>query len=724
MGYFDEQLRQRHLTDEFLFNGALDAMASAADGKHVASRFGGMSAENTILLYFGMQPTHGPAPEDAKDLQAEFERVFSPVGINWRKVRLDDRWDKDGISPMIAVRKDNGTPVALLPRKLFGYEFTDTDGKRVRVDRSSRKLFEEEAYCIYRPLPAKKLNSRELFSFMVSQLSAVDILLYLLLMAASSGLALIAPHITKLLFGTILASRDVQLLISISVFLVCYTLAKTFFAVYQSLFRTRLETKQMAAVDAAIIGRLAALPASFFKQYSTGDLTKRTSQLMSICRMLISNIGETGISLVFSIVYFVQIFSFAPALVLPSIVMTLISLAFSVVITMQQLRITGAKIAISYKLSGLTYAMINGIRKIKLAGAEKRMFARWGNLYARKSELEYSPPYLIRFSETIRLALTLTTVIVVYFTAIRHEVSVSDYYAFNAAYANVSAALASMVNMLFTISMLRPAMQGGNPIIQTEPEYAAGKQPISSLSGNIELQNVSFRYEKNQPPVLKDISLKIRQGESVAIVGETGCGKTTLINLLLGFEQPESGNIFYDQKNLSKLDLHSLRRRIGSVLQDSRLFADDIFSNIAITAPYATAEDVWNAAEMADIAEDIRKMPMGMNTFLPEGQGGISGGQRQRILIARALVSRPDILIFDEATSALDNISQKKISDTIAEMKCTRIIVAHRLSTIQMCDRIIVLHKGTIAEEGSYDELIGKNGLFAAFAKRQQVDVQ
>jgi ABC-type bacteriocin/lantibiotic exporter with double-glycine peptidase domain len=238
----------------------------------------------------------------------------------------------------------------------------------------------------------------------------------------------------------------------------------------------------------------------------------------------------------------------------------------------------------------------------------------------------------------------------------------------------------------------------------------------------VELSHVSFRYDDDSPYILNDLSLKIKPGEYVAIVGRTGCGKSTLMRLLLGFEKPEKGAIYYDGRDMSKLDLRSLRRRIGAVMQSGSLFQGDIYSNIVISAPQLTLEDAWEAAEMAGIADDIRAMPMGMQTLISEGQGGISGGQKQRLMIARAIAPKPRLLLLDEATSALDNITQKQVSEALDRMRCTRIVIAHRLSTIRHCDRILVMDGGKIVEDGKYDELIEKKGIFADLVAIQQLD--
>ena len=283
-------------------------------------------------------------------------------------------------------------------------------------------------------------------------------------------------------------------------------------------------------------------------------------------------------------------------------------------------------------------------------------------------------------------------------------------------------AFTALSGIAISVAGIKPVLEMAEPILKETPEVAADKAPVGRVSGRIEVSHVSFRYSEQMPYVLRDMSLTIRSGEYVAIVGRTGCGKSTLVRLLLGFEKPETGAIYYDQHDLNDIDPRSLRRHIGVVIQNGGLFQGDIYSNIAISAPSLTIEEAWEAAEKAGIADDIREMPMGMNTVISEGQGGISGGQKQRLMIARAIAPKPQILIFDEATSALDNKTQKQVSDALDELHCTRIVIAHRLSTIRNCDRILVMDQGAIVEEGRYDELIARNGRFAELVARQRLD--
>ena len=309
-----------------------------------------------------------------------------------------------------------------------------------------------------------------------------------------------------------------------------------------------------------------------------------------------------------------------------------------------------------------------------------------------------------------------------YSAAIKSGVTYDNYVAFTSSFGFVSGAFMEVSSIALMIAGFRPTLEMVSPILEEEPESTGGKQTVTRLGGNIEMSHVCFRYTDTMPDILDDMSIRIKAGEYVAIVGETGCGKSTLVRLLLGFEKPRKGSVFYDGKDISSLDLRSLRRHIGVVMQNGKLLMGSIFENITISAPWLGMDAAWEAAEAAGIAQDIREMPMGMQTMISEGQGGISGGQKQRLLIARAIAGKPNVLIFDEATSALDNITQKKVTEALNSYKCTRIVIAHRLSTIQACDRILLLRGGKIEEDGTYEELIAKKGFFAELVERQRLD--
>ena len=728
MSWFEEQLRYREKSDNADFSDALDSVANAVMGTRLRDALSqneiAGSALEEILKFYHCTPKTEETPLRGGTPEEQIEYRMRPFGIKSRAVTLEKGWYRHAVGAMLGTKKEDGSTVALLPGSISGYRLIDIrTGKRLRLNGKTEQLLDKEAICFYEPLPQKALTMGDLLKFMIQQLSVADFALYLLLMAASAALGLLAPLFTRWLFGDVLRSGNVQVLLSLAVFTVCFSVSRLCFGVFRELTDSRTAIKQNIAVQAAVMNRLMSLPPSFFRKYSAGELSQRASYVQALCSTLFSTVGMTGLTSLFSLIYIGQIFVFAPSLVVPSLLITLATVVLSLVTTFTQMKVTRERMEASAKTSGLTYATITGIQKIKLAGAEKRMFSRWARQYAREAQLAYNPPAFLKISETVSLALSLAGTMILYATAIRNHVSVADYYAFNTAYGMVSSAFTSVISVAVTVANIKPTLEMARPIMEAEPESHDGKESVTTLHGGIELSHVSFRYDGAMPNVIDDLSLKITPGEYLAVVGSTGCGKSTLMRLLLGFETPQKGSILFDKKDISRLDLASLRRKIGTVMQDGKLFLGDIYSNIMITAPELGLDAAWEAAELAAIADDIRAMPMGMNTVIGEGQGGISGGQKQRLMIARAIAPKPKILMFDEATSALDNVTQKKVSEAIETLRCTRIVIAHRLSTVRHADRIIFLDGGRVAEEGTYEELIAKNGSFAELVARQRLEV-
>ena len=726
MGWFDEQIRDRRQYDDEAFSEAFANMASAVMGRRISAavsddRRAAKTAIDDILKYCGVKSRE--VPDSITDVNEQLEYILRPYGIMRRTVRLEGGWYRDAIGVMLGSFRESGKAVALIPGGLSGYTYYDPEtGRRKRIGRKEQHLFGEEAVVFYKPFPLKKLSLSALTGYIVRTLSASDYIMIALATLALSLLGMLSPVISKLLFAQVLPSGSVRLLMAMAVFSVCVSVSMLLVSAVRDMLLARIGTKLSISVDAAAMMRIMSLPADFFRSYSAGELANRVSQIGVLCRMLVSTVLSTGFTSLFSLIYISQIFAYAPALVTPALVVILATVALSLLSSLIQMKVSARQMELSGKESGMTYALISGIQKIKLAGAEKRAFARWGDLYAESARLAYDPPVFLKLNSVISLAISLTGTIVMYYMAVRSGVSVADYYAFSTAYGMVSGAFMSLAGIALSAAQIRPILAMVKPFFDEIPEISDGKQVLTRLSGGIELSHVSFRYSDDMPLVIDDLSLKIRPGQYVAIVGKTGCGKSTLLRLLLGFEKPQKGAVYYDGRDLEKIDLRSLRRRIGVVTQNGKLFQGDIYSNIVISAPWLTQQDAWEAAELAGIAEDIRKMPMGMNTVISEGSGGISGGQKQRLMIARAVAPKPRVLMFDEATSALDNVTQKKVSDALEQLKCTRIVIAHRLSTIRQCDRIIVLDNGKIAEDGTYDELIAADGAFAELVARQRLD--
>ena len=726
MGWFDEQIKDRKRNDDDAFAEAFANMASAITGKKIEASLNNdrtvtKDAIDEILKYYHVKSRE--VPDGISDMNEQLEYLMRPYGIMRRTVKLEEGWYRDAAGAMLGVLAESGRVVALIPTGLSGYSYFDWEtGKRRRINRKNQHLFEEEAIAFYKPFPLKKISLPSLAAYIARTLSVSDYVMIGLATLALSLIGMISPLITKLLFDRVLLSGNVRLLIAIAFFSVSVSVSTLLISAVKNMVTARIETKLNISIEAATMMRIMSLPADFFKQYSSGELSSRASQVGALCKMLASTVLSTGLTSIFSLVYISQIFAYAPMLVVPALLIILATVVFSVISSLVQMNLSTRQMELSGKESGMTYSLITGIQKIKLAGAEKRAFARWGNLYAQSAKLEYGPPAFIELNSVIALAISLVGTLVMYTMAVKSGISVADYYAFTTAYGMVSGAFSALAGIALNVAQIKPMLTMVQPFFDAVPEVSDGKQVLTRLSGGIEMNNVSFRYSENMPLIIDNLSLKIRPGQYVAIVGKTGCGKSTLMRLLLGFEHPQKGAIYYDGKDLERIDLRSLRRRVGVVMQNGRLFQGDIYSNIVISAPWLSQDEAWEAAELAGIADDIRMMPMGMNTIISEGSGGISGGQRQRLMIARAVAPKPKILMFDEATSALDNMTQKKVSESLDALKCTRIIIAHRLSTIKQCDRIIVLDHGKIIEDGKYDELIAKNGFFAELVARQRLD--
>ena len=727
MGWFNDQIRQRMENDQEVLEDSFFRMANAVmdkwnteysrGGKALSQR-----ALTDILRYYHEKPVE--IPEEMTEFSEQMEFTFRPSGLMIRDVELEEGWQNDATGPMLGCLRESGTIVALMPRTVAGYSFRDPEsGKTVRVTKKTAKRFEREAICFYRPLPMKRLGIPDLILYMKNSISHGDLILIAAASLAVTLLGLLVPRVYALLTGPVLQSRNLNLLMGIGMFLLGTAFSSQILSMIRSLLMERIDTKTGIAVESSVMMRILSLPISFFRHYASGDLANRAESVNTLCTTILDNILSVGLNSLMSLLYIGQIFTFAPALVWPSVAIIAITVTLSVVSALMQVDVSRKRMKLDAEDAGMTYAVLNAVQKIRLSGSEQRVFSRWARLYAQKARLQYNPPVFLKVNKVLTTAVSLIGTVVLYYMAIQAGVGNNEYYGFSAAYGQLSAAFTSLAGIAFAVADIRPILEMAEPILKAEPEVASDKETVTRVSGAIEMSHVSFRYSEKTPYILDDLSLKIRAGEYVAVVGRTGCGKSTLVRLLLGFEKPEKGAVYYDNRDLATLDPRSLRRQIGVVIQNGQLFQGDIFANITISAPQLTLDQAWEAAETAGIADDIREMPMGMQTMISEGQGGISGGQKQRLMIARAVAGKPKILIFDEATSALDNKTQRQVSEALDKLKCTRVIIAHRLSTIRNCDRILVMDDGRIIEEGTYDALIAEDGVFADLVARQRLDI-
>ena len=725
MGWFDEQIEDRKKQERRMLTDSYEKLQLTVTGRKSGESF--LEGEDVndaieaLLKYFGIRERTIPA--NVRDLEGRLDYLLSSSDIMYRKVTLEEGWHEDAMGVLITNLAESGAVITVMRDAAGVYSYQDPlTGRTVHVTRAQEKKIGNEAYCFYRPLPLRKITLRDLIQYMASTLSSWDIAAFVMASMAITMVGMILPKLNHILMGEVVTYGSYQLLGAVIGFMFFATVGSFLLAIIKQLLLSRIRVKLSVNVQAAAMMRVLSLPPDFFKKYNSGELSQYLGYMNSLCTTLVDSIFSTAITGVFSLVYLTQIFSYARSLVIPSLVVTVLTLAIGIAANAAQAEINKEQMDLAAKERGLSYALINGIEKIRLSGAENRVFAKWIELYVRDADLKFNPPVIVKMQRVFSAAVTLVGTIVMYYIAVRTGVSVADYYAFNAAYGYISGALAAITSVAMTAATIVPSLELIRPLLDAEPEKHTGRESVASITGNIELSHVTFRYEKEGRKILDDLSLRIPARQYVAIVGKTGCGKSTLLRLLLGFEKPETGAIFYDRKDIQTLDLGSLRKCIGTVLQEGDLFGGSIFENITISAPNLTLDQAWEAAEIAGIADDIRAMPMGMGTMLQEGSGSISGGQKQRIMIARAVAPKPRLLLLDEATSALDNITQKQVSEALDRMKCTRVVIAHRLSTIRHCDRILVMDAGKIVEDGTYEQLIELGGVFAELVERQRLD--
>ena len=725
MAWIKNRIHERKDADQQLMDDSLlDAAKTIVDREFAERKMDDHAAAivaiEHIMRYYRYETVD--VPESVTGIYGQLDFCLRPHGVMYREVKLDKDWYKDSIGPIMAYTVEGGMPIALMPGKIMGYWYFDPEtGLPVKVNALTARQFDEHALCFYRPLPQKKLTIRDLLLYMRECVTVSNVVLKGLAVLGVALVGLLMPRLVGILTGPVLASGEVRALVGIALCIVCVSISQQLISSTATLLSSRLESRARLGVEASMMMRLLSLPTGFFEQYSAGDLKSRFMSVETLCKQIMTLATSAGLSSLASLVYVTQIYAYAPSLVVPALLIVLITVTFSVTTSIVGMKVSKRRMEAAATESGAAYALISGIRKIRLAGAEERVFSKWFGVYAKVADLTYNPPLLMKVNTVISLGITLISNIVLYYLAAKSGVDQSSYFAFTIAYGMIMGAFVSLSNTVTQAANIRPMLEMAEPFLEAVPETSEDKEVVTDIRGDVEFDHVSFRYSHDTPPVLEKLSLSIHAGEYVAIVGKSGCGKSTLTRLLLGFEKPEQGGVLVDGKDIANIDLPSYRRNIGTVMQHDGLFQGSIYYNIVITAPELTVEDAWEAAEIAGIADDIRALPMGMHTVISEGHGSISGGQKQRLMIARAIAPKPKLLIFDEATSALDNKTQKQVTDALDRMGCTRVVIAHRLSTIRHCDRILVLDDGRIAEDGTYDELIEKGGLFAELVERQRV---
>jgi len=545
----------------------------------------------------------------------------------------------------------------------------------------------------------------------------------MLLGLAAGLLALLIPISTGWIFSRIIPAAERSQLLVIIMALAVNAMVIALFELTQGIAALRLETKMGSSVEAGVWNHLLNLPASFFRQYTAGDLAMRAMGIGHIRQIITNSAMSTLLTFAFSIVSFGLLFYYNVWLALLSLVIFLVIVGVTCVGAWVQLPYERKHYHMRGRAVGIVLQLLTGVSRLRVAGAERRALSYWAKTFSAQTRVGFQAQSVANASATFMATVPIIGSAVIFSAVVLSpsgSMSLATFLAFNAAFTQI---LIAAVSTSFTVSMILdvvPLYERAKPILEATPEHQRTKRDPGDLTGDIEVSHVSFRYHNEGAPILEDLSLRAAPGEFIALVGPSGAGKSTVLRLLLGFEKPSAGSIYYDREDLAGVDLQAVRRQIGVVLQNSKLTPGDILSNI-VGSSTLTLADAWEAAKLSGLAEDIKRMPMGMHTVISEGESTFSGGQRQRLMIARAVAAKPKILLFDEATSALDNVTQAKIAKSLESLKVTRIVVAHRLSTIINADRIYVIQRGKVVQQGNYQELSKQGGVFGELARRQLV---
>lgn len=716
---------------------ALSQLASILNTKDSSEAFPGDIKDKLYMAVWHVGQAQGmsiKAPAESKHttvLEDPLEEICKTSQIRSRLVKLTDNWWMKDCGPLLAYYDDTEQPVALLPTSTRSYVIYDTE-KRVRipVNKKNAALIKPECFSFYRCFPSVPLTGKDVLNFTLYGIRP-DLVSLSIYGVAGALLGLFTPWAMATIFDFIIPGAESVQLLYIAMALVVSAIGISIFEFTRNIAFLRIEGKLDYALQSAFIDRLLNLPTNFFRQFSVGDLNMRVMAISQI-RKTLSDVAVTGLLTgIFSVFYVGQMFYYNSSLAWVACGLILLNIIVSLLIGYLDLRYRRQIYSIQGKVSAMVLQFLMGISKLRVAGSESQAFARWANLFTRQRNLAFKAANIQNINMVFNAAYNpLLANIAIYISfvyfmtqslqdeGVSPVMSIGTYLAFNAAFVTFLFSMTMLTQSFLMVINVLPLWERARPILSAKPEVDNTLVHPGGISGQIEMDHITFRYSKDGPVILKDVTIKTEPGKFVAIVGPSGSGKSTLLRLLLGFEIPDTGAIYYDGQDLALLDKRAVRRQIGVVMQGSRLMSGDIFTNI-VGASLRTMDDAWEAARMAGFDEDIKQMPMGMHTVLSQGGTTLSGGQRQRLLIAKAIVQKPGIILFDEATSALDNKTQAIVTESLNKLRATRIAIAHRLSTIISADVIYVMESGRIVQRGNYQELLDQKGLFAGLVKRQ-----
>ena len=712
--------------------------------------------EVAFVIRCALQALHMPsrptnlAPEMIRKLDkfGIMYRLAQKVGIGLRRITLEQNWYRGDSGIILTFHNIDDKTKELgicLPQTENRYRLiTSSTPDGIEVTEKIAAALDKEGFVCYAGLPPEKISLKDLFKFAFNQTWSTDWRTIFIASFVMGIIPIITPIVTETIFADLIPILDRQGLATVAQVAMVAGFTAAALNVVRSVALLRFSVHVDMALESAMLARLLAFPTKFFRKFTSGNLAARMQGLSRIQNFLA---GETvGIVFNFAIGFWSLglMCYYSVKLTGVALLIWIIYALISFFILNRLTNFNRKQTAAYNETAGILQQIFTGLTKFRVKGAEEDAYNLWGQKFGEEWKWNYAVRWQKNYTTILSAMQPILLSMILYYFAFKEIVEAAatgttsaatasatadlmstgltyaTFIAFQSAYSAFNVALIGIFPAIQEFVAIRPLLENLQPILDAEPESSPDKTEADVLSGAIEVEGVTFSYGENLPDVLKDVTFRVKAGESVALVGSSGCGKTTLMRLLLGFEQPKSGAIYYDGYDLSELSASSVRAQMGVVLQGGQLMTGNIFYNI-VGMSNLTLDDAWAAAKAAGIDEDIRQMPMGMQTIISEGSSNISGGQRQRILIARALAAKPAIIILDEATSALDNRTQAIVTESLDRLNTTRIIVAHRLSTIRNVDKIFVLDGGRIVESGTFDELVAKGGMFAGFVKRQVV---
>ena len=650
--------------------------------------------------------------------------ILDASGVRARRVRLKDEgsWWRGDSNALLAFRAEDGQPVALLPGRFGRYRVVDPVSKRsVRVTAERAGTLGDEAWMFYRPLPSGNVSPADLLGIALHG-SAPD-LARLVIAGLPAGLLKLLPALALgFVANHVAAGGSAGTLYVVAVALAGLGLVGALLHMFQSTAMMRLEGRSASRVEAAVWDRLMRLPPSILHRHPAGDLAMSGMTFQNLRDGLQGIVADSLLSVVFLLPVFGVIFFYDAALGGIALAFSLASLLFTVVLGMRQISPHGRMIGAARRVAGRLFQIVGGITKLRVENAEGSAFAIWARDYREQKRAELELDALEGHSRAFGAALPFLAGGVLLFAVIavgERTVPVADFLVIYIVFIAFQTAVARLGESFGAIAAMLPAFDQLRPLLAAVPEAEVEGEPVDHLGGDILFDRVSFRYDPDGPLVLDDVTIHARAGEFVAIAGESGAGKSTLFRLALGIDQPTAGAVYYDGRDLRHLNLKQVRRKIGAVPQSVGLHPQDLWDNLVGHHDDVASEEVWAAVRIAELEGEIKSMPMGMMTMVGTSGAVLSGGESQRVTIARSVIGSPRILLFDEATNWLDNESQAKVMRNLTALTSTRVVIAHRLSTLEQADRIYVLQAGRIVQSGSFSELTEVDGVFKELVKRQ-----